>query len=462
MNQNETPLYSALEALAGRETLRMHMPGHKGKPISGRFGDAARVDFTELDGTGNLYLEDGPIFRAEELAAQAAGAPRCCFLTGGSSQGLFAALAACVSPGRPVVLDRNCHRAAYTACAVLHLDPHYINPSFSPALGITGGISPEELRTALTATGAGACLVTSPTYYGVLLDIPALARAAHDCGAVLLVDGAHGAHLPYLGLRSAVSRGADAEVCSAHKTLPALGQTAMLFSSAALAPRLRRFSSVFGTSSPCYALMASMDLARHGLTHGDGERYRRTAQAAARLRRLLREATPFLPLDGENLPPLSAGLDPCRLVVHTAAGGLSGFRASELLQERHGVVCEMADSGNLVFILTCADGETEWARLTESLLALGRDCAPVRERPQDPPPPAERILSPHEAFWGPTERLPLRECAGRAAAQLLAPYPPGVPVVAFGEEITKIHLAYLAKKSYNMDGEVSVCRNTVV
>ncbi len=448
------PLYDALRALAGTDPLRMHMPGHKGRPIAGHFAGAAAIDFTELPGTGNLYLADGPIHEAELSFARFAGAERCCFLTGGSTLGLYAMLAAAARPGERVLLDRGSHKAAYNACAVLGLEAEYLYAPLLSPFGIASGITPEALDAALEKGRFRAVLVTSPTYYGICLPLRELAETAHRHGVLLLVDGAHGAHFPAVGLPSACALGADAEVCSAHKTLPALGQTALLYSSASLEAPLRGAASVFGTSSPSYLLMASMDLGRDALEGADGVRYRAAAEKTDALRRQLLQETPFLPLT-----PELAGrpLDPCRLTVCTAAGGLTGFEAEALLRGKHGVYCEMADDRNLVFILTCADTPADFDRLRGALAALPFSGGGLLPPPEETPR-AQRILSLREAFFSPKEEVLQAEAEGAVCGGLFAPYPPGIPILAYGEKIEKIHLAYLRKKRYNREGKLSVLR----
>ena len=224
------PLYNTLAARAAAGTLRMHMPGHKGKLAAPELLGAAEIDFTELDGTGDLYTGAGPIAGAEALAASAWGAGRCFFLTGGSTQGVRAALALCARPGDTVLLDRGSHRSFFTGMALLGLEPEYISrpsgESVAAALDIHNNIK--------------TVCVTSPTYYGRVLDVGEIAAACRARGARLFVDEAHGAHFPFVGMGAcAQGKGADVSVTSAHKTLPALGGAALLFTSGSFRRRRR-------------------------------------------------------------------------------------------------------------------------------------------------------------------------------------------------------------------------------
>lgn len=431
-----TPLYDALAARAGRETARFHMPGHKGRAVTPALGELARLDFTELPDTGNLYVGGDVIQAAENLWAEAWGMPACQFLTCGSTQGLHAALLLCARRGKKILVDRCSHRSVYNALGLFDLSPSYLLRAQDAPVG------PAALEEALAAAeGVKTVCITSPTYYGVLSDVPALAELCHRRGAALVVDAAHGCHLPFLGPNP--FQGADLVVTSAHKTLPVYGQGALLFAGTETfsAADLRWAASVCGTSSPSYLVMASLDWARAWMEGPGREAYARTAETCARLRR------EFNSMAGD-------GLDPTRLTLTTTPPG-AGFEAQDELEEL-GVACEMADRDHAVFILTGADSPGDWIRLEAALKQTGR-FAPGGETVAMPMPPAPRVvLSPAKALVGQRRRQVLAESEGAVAAEQVAPYPPGVPVIAPGEAITKKGLAYLTKVGYNVLQDVFV------
>ena len=433
-----TPLYTALRNFAAKTPLRMHMPGHKGKPLPNfPLEELAALDFTELPPTGNLFDGGGAIGEAEALWAEAFHMDSCLFLTGGSTQGVLAALTLACKPGDTVLLDRGSHRSAYNALALLDLKPVYLERPWLEDAGVTGPISPERVEEMLKAhPGSKAFCLTSPTYYGVLSDLPALAEVVHSHGAILVVDGAHGAHLPFLGDYG--QRAADLLVVSAHKTLPAPGQTALLLSNGAFShAELRRAASLYGSSSPSYAMMAALDLCRaHILEHGAAA-YHQTAEQVARLRRRF-----------PALTPQSALLDPTRLTLLSP----DGYRAQRALEEQN-VWPEMADGGHVVLIPTCADGPADFARLETALEQI--QLGPCPGYPPPPPPP-EMALSPRQALFAPRRALPLEQAAGHISAGQVAPYPPGVPVIAPGEVVDKKSIAYLKQIGYNTLEDVSV------
>lgn len=428
------PLYDALRALAETRPLRLDMPGHHGAPLPGGFPWPAGIDFTENGRTGNLFGEEpDAIQAAETLWAARFGFDSCLFLTGGSTQGIHTALALLAGTGGAVALDRGSHRSEFNALALLDLTPHFLPRPWLEGEGITGPISPETVEQTLAAhPEIKTVCITSPTYYGVLSDIPAIAAVCHARGARLMVDGAHGAHLPFLGYEGC--RAADVVVMSAHKTLPAPGQSALLFANGFSLAQLQRWGSVYGSSSPSYVLMAALD---HLRDYMEGE-------GAARCR----EAARFVGALRTRLPALrerdGLALDPLRLTLTSP----DGFGLAEALRQR-GIYPEMADAGHAVCICTCADGPEQFDRLERALgkTSLSGPCAPI---PAPPPPPAA-ALTPRQALFAPRESVPLADSAGRVCACQIAPYPPGVPVVAPGERIEKKYLAYLGQIGYNKE-----------
>lgn len=418
------PLYKGLTAFADTDPLRFHMPGHKGKGLPG-WERLFEVDFTELPPTGNLYEPGGDIAAAEELWAKAFGMNACLFLTCGSTQGNRTALNLTCPLQSMILTDRNCHRSVYHTMALLDLEPVYLMEKTPQAVENSLNAHP-EVKTVC---------ITSPDYYGRLYNIAGIAEVCHRFGAKLVVDGAHGAHLPFLGINH--YQGADLVVCSAHKTLPALGQAALIFSGEAFhGDDLRRAASIHGTSSPSYPILASMDLARAWMESEEGLGcYRAACERVSWLR------SKFPALTGENL-------DPGRLTLRVH----DGFAVQRKLHEK-GVWPEMADSGHVVFIVTGADTVEDLDRLERALdeldLQLEEEACPM-------PPEPEIVVRPRQALFAETRSLPLNRCEGEISAEQIAPYPPGVPVIAPGEVISKKHLAYLTQIGYNMEKEVHI------
>ncbi len=433
-----TPLYDALRGYADKKPLRFHMPGHKGKPLPvPELAGLAALDLTELSPTGNLYEAGEPFDSARRLWAELFGFDCCQFLTGGSTMGIHTGLTLCARPGSRVLVDRSCHRAVFNAMALLDLEPVYLERPWLRSENLIGPVSPEMVEKMLDRhPDIKTVCITSPTYAGVLSNIGVISRIVHARGGKLFVDGAHGAHLPFLGL--APFWGADAVTVSAHKTLPAMGQTALLFTDGFDSDLVRRTASVFGTSSPSYPMLASLDVAREWLTGEEG--FHQYRQAACRVTEL-RQKFPGL------RPEYGLSLDPCRFVLKVK----DGPAFAKQLEER-GVYPEMEDGGHVVFICTAQDSDEDFyglERVLEELRDQMGNCPPVPA-----PPVPERMISLRTALFAPSRVRPLEDCEGEISACQIAPYPPGVPVVAPGERISKKELAYLREIGYNMLSEV--------
>ena len=249
----------------------------------------------------------------------------------------------------------------------LDLKPVYLPRPWRAGEGIAGPISPTDVENLLDShPNIKTVCITSPTYSGVLSDIKELSHIIHARGGNLIVDGAHGAHLPFLGVDA--FSGCDALICSAHKTLPALGQSALLFTNGVDPRRVRQMTSVFGSSSPSYPMMISLDCARDYLDGKGTEEYRRVARRTA----ALRAAFPSLQ-EGE------LRLDPTRLTLTSPDGN-----ALAQALEGENIWPEMADSGHVVLILTAQDSEDDLHRLEE---ALQRHRDLLGTPPILPPPP---------------------------------------------------------------------------
>ena len=454
----ETPLYSALIREAARKTIRMHMPGHKGKtPVNFDAEKIFEIDFTELPNTGNLYLGIPPISDAESLMAQVAGAKECYYLTGGSTQGVMTAISTVCPLGGTIITDRGNHRSVWSIMAHLDLVPEYLYADRIEPYGITAPITVDEIEAALKkAPHASAVIITSPTFYGIISDIKSISSVCKNYGVPLIVDEAHGAHLPFLGYQSAVSLGATLALTSTHKTLPSFTAGALLFSDGSYDPRdIRRKSALFGTSSPSYTVMASIDTARAYLEGEGGILYKEIVEQVNKMRREINSRGVFRAMTEED----DYDLDPARLTINTALGGITGYQAEKILDLEYNIVCEMADERNIVMIITSSDTKDELKHINEAIIKMEKSAVSNVHIPtsMDFPLPVIK-LTPREAAYMDKEYLVLKDAVGRIAGEHLSPYPPGIPIVASGEEIGVEHLKYLEYKCYNIDREVAVIK----
>lgn len=446
-------LQDQLEACAAAR-YPLHMPGHKRRVLPAEGLGCAAWDTTEVPGTDDLHDADGILAEAMARAAVLWGSRRCWFLVGGSTCGLLAAIRAAASYGSEILCARNCHKSVYHAIELGGLRPVWLTPPVDEDFGVYGSISPAMAADALAAHPGAACVVlTSPTYEGVLSDIAAIADLCHAKGIPLVVDEAHGAHYmpaaaPHGWQGGAVAAGADLVVQSAHKTLPSLTQTALLHLNGEIIDpdEVERQLDVFETSSPSYPLMVSLDgcctqMAQDGpaLFAAWRARLDRFSAAVAPLRHLR------VLCHGTDTPAAHPGFfahDSGKILVNGAAAGLTGADMARMLREDCGFEIEMACGHNLLAMTSVCDAGDALDRLAAALLAMDAEAqtAPVPPAP-GLCPPGEGVLTIAEAVRRPREERPVPETEGRVCAEYVWAYPPGMPLITPGEQVTPAFLA---------------------
>lgn len=448
----ERPVWEMLERNRGRASF--HMPGHKGR---GPFGpvDAYALDTTELPGTDDLYCPENGLRLAQARYARAAGSGAALFLHNGATAGVQTMLTLYARPGETVLLPRNAHLSAVNGCVLGDLRPAFMPLTFTE--DGYGYLREETVLAALAAHPEARCLlVTRPDYYGGCLPLERIAAAARAQGCRLVVDEAHGAHLPWMpGLPGAAQAGADAWVQSCHKTLPSLTGTAVLhLRDAADREKALRLLRMTQTSSPNYVLMMAVDDACAYMEAVGTACLAAVCAGADALRRQL----PALGYGDGQAAWGETGLqfDPTRLVIRAPQGGEALDRALARL----GVDVEMHDSQRVVCILTVMDGEARLARLAQALGGIPPEEAALPAAPLVRALPPVR-MPPREAALGETERVPLSVAAGRVAAACAGLYPPGIPLVVPGEEITEETSRVLAQAGprgrFGVEGDELLC-----
>lgn len=423
----DTPIADFVRGYAASGAVRLHMPGHKGRPFLG----CEALDITEIAGADALYEASGVIAESERNAGALFGSGRTLFSTEGSSQCiramLYLALTCRPAGAAPVVVAaRNVHKAFVYAAALLDLEVVWLWPE-GDCRSICGcPVSPETLERTLAALPAppAAVYLTSPDYLGGTADIAALAAVCHRHGTVLAVDNAHGAYLRFLR-PSAHPLDLGADVCcdSAHKTLPVLTGGAYLHigknAPAGFAEGAKAALALFGSTSPSYLTLASLDLCNRYLAGDYPQRLAETAQRLAETRRRLNA-------NGWQVE----ATDPLRLTWHTPAG-LTGTALAERLRQG-GLECEYADGDFLVMMLT---PENSAADLEKIPAVLGENRAPAAVPAALPVARGERVLSIRQALFAPRETVPVSEAVGRICGAPTVSCPPAIPIVVSGERI---------------------------
>ena len=442
----DAPLLAAYLAALDRRAAGEHSfttPGHKGSRIL--TGVVVEGDFPMAGGLDTVKYQHGWLEQAEQRAAAAFGADVCRFSVAGSTHGNQALALAIGRPGDEVIVSRTLHRSLLLGLVLAGLKPIWVQPEVDDVTGLPTGVTPARVARKLAQhPKVRAVLLVEPTYVGTFSDLGEHARVAHAAGVPLIVDAAWAAHFgfhPDLPPH-AIGAGADAMVTSAHKTLPSYTQAALVLARTERidAARFERAFEATHTTSPAGSILASIDAAR-ALMEQHGERLiARMLEMVATARRRLSEVEGLNVLQGP-------GVDPAKLAVAIAGTGAHGVEVEADLINA-GIPVEMADRDTIVALVTVADVEADVERFTEQLIRSiearrgpARTLATAAAWVVEP----QLIVPPREAFFGTSERVPIAEAIGRVSAELVAPYPPGVPVLAPGELVTPEAVAALTE-----------------
>ena len=468
-----TPIVDFVRRYAQSGTSRLHMPGHKGQSLLG----FEPWDITEIKGADELYGADGIIAQSEANATRLFGTVHTYYSTEGSSQCIRAMLclalqAAPAAGQRPVLLAaRNAHKALLYAAALLDFDIQWLWPAPQDAGALCScPVAAAKLTGALHGLAQQGkrpfgVYITSPDYLGGVQDIAALTEVCRDFGVPLLVDNAHGAYLRFLpqGGQHPIALGAAMCCDSGHKTLPVvtggaylhLGKNAPVQDEAAV----RNALALFGSTSPSYLILQSLDKCNQILSEGYPLRLLQCCGHLTRLRRELNEVSAAKHCPG----PLALESEPLKVTLDAAVLGLSGTELAEKLRAAK-IECEYADPRYLVLMFTPDNPPQDFERLTAAVLRIAEDLAgPVTfpEETADEFAELERGLhrrcTIRQAVFAPQEQLPAEQAVGRICAMPTVSCPPAIPIVVSGEQITPAAAAWM--KRYHVE-EVSVIRET--
>ena len=422
-----------------------HMPGHKRHPFGNLNQELCGIDITEIDGFDNLHQPTGILAQLQQQAAGLYGAEESFYLVNGSTSGVLSAISAALPQGGHILMARNCHKSAYHGVYLRSLKVTYLYPPVLTGYDIFDAISPEQIQTALKAEPEiGAVLIVSPTYEGRIADIRRIAEIVHEKSIPLIVDEAHGAHL---GLtkespENSCQAGADMVIHSVHKTLPALTQAALLHVNGPRIDRekLRRFLRIYQTSSPSYILMASIDNSIRFIEQEGCKIFSAFAESYGNMLEGLGACKQL-----RILPWEKGRQDLGKLVISVKDTGMAGKELYDILLYRYGLQLEMAAESYVLAMFTVNDGPEAYERMTLALLEIDRELRQKKSATasegfkQDAmffTKPISKI--PLTNAWDmETEEAELAESAGCCAGEFINLYPPGVPVLVPGEEITE-------------------------
>lgn len=454
--QDRAPLVDALKEYQQERPAYFCIPGHRYERGLGQRWlteeecGFLKYDLTEAGGLDDLHRPQGVIREAQELLADLYGAEKSYFLVNGTTCGNEAMLLGTLRENDEIILPRNVHKSVLQGLILCGARPVYLMPEWIGKAGIWGGVSPRAVQKALEEhPRAKAVFLVSPSYYGICCDVKKIADICHQFGVPLLVDEAHGSHLYFSDLlpRGALQQGADGCAQSFHKTTGALTQSSVLHIRTRRidAGRIERALKLVQSTSPSYLLMASLDNSRYQLAHQGRKMAEDALEKAAFLREKIRALPGMFVLGKEDTAGkyAAAALDETRLVFGCET--MSGYELARTLRERYQVETEMADPRNVVAVITFANEEREIRQLLEAMKDIslrgkqqfGRKTAGQDEKkiPQIPLPPA--YLTPREAFFAETDTVSWQDAAGKIAGEMIAPYPPGIPLLCPGERLTQ-------------------------
>ncbi|MFA9463192.1 MAG: aminotransferase class I/II-fold pyridoxal phosphate-dependent enzyme [Velocimicrobium sp.] len=454
LNQDRIPIYEALNQFKKERVVPFDVPGHKrGKgnlELTDFLGEKCMsVDVNSMKPLDNLCHPVSVIRDAEELAADAFCAAHAFFMVGGTTSAVQAMILSTCKAGDKIIMPRNVHRSAINALILSGATPIYVNPDVDKRLGIALGMSLRDLEDVILKNpDAKAVLVNNPTYYGICSNIRAITQLAHRHGIKVLADEAHGTHFYFdknLPL-AAMEAGADMASVSMHKSGGSLTQSSFLLVGSNInADYVRQIINLTQTTSGSYLLLSSLDISRKNLAlHGEKifERVRGLAKYA---RAEINQIGDYYAYCRELVNKDSIyDFDVTKLSIHTLDVGLAGIEVYDLLRDEYGIQIEFGDIGNILAYISVGDREREIERLVSALAEIRRRFKKERTGMLDHEYINPQVVeTPQQAFYGEKIALPIMESAGRVCSEFIMCYPPGIPILAPGEKITKEILEYI-------------------
>lgn len=458
LNQNETPLFDALKEYVDRDTLPFHVPGHKkGVGIDKEFKNFIgenpfKIDVTVFKLVDSLHHPTGPIKKAQELVADAYESHASFFSIHGTSGAIQAMILAVVNDGDKIIVPRNVHKSVTSGIILSGAVPVFMEPEIDKKLGIAHGVTPETVEKTLKENpDAKAVLIINPTYYGVATDIKKIADIVHSYDIPLIVDEAHGPHLAFSEKlpMSALKAGADICAQSTHKIIGSLTQGSLLHvKSKYVDPkRVQQILNLMQTTSPSYIIMASLDCARRQIALEGKDLLQKTIELCKYTRDEINKIPGFYCFGEEVLEkPGSYSFDPTKLTISSRELGITGFELDMILADKYHIQMELSDFYNVLAVGSFGDTKEGMDRLLSALKEISNDYYGKKEPVQDfldIPAIPTKILNPREAFYSDKISIPLNESIGKISGEFLLAYPPGIPVLCPGEEITQEVVDYV-------------------
>ncbi|MEZ3460923.1 MAG: aminotransferase class I/II-fold pyridoxal phosphate-dependent enzyme [Lachnospiraceae bacterium] len=465
-DQSRAPILEALEEMKQNRLVPFDVPGHKhgkGNPDLTRFlgEQCLSVDVNSMKMLDNLCHPMSVIREAQELAAEAFGAAHAYFMVGGTTSAVQSMVLSVCKRGDKIILPRNVHRSVINIMILCGAVPVYVDPDLDRRLGIALGMKLSEVEKAVAKNpDAKAILVNNPTYYGICSNLKGITDLAHAHGMKMLVDEAHGTHFYFdreLPM-SAMQAGADMAAVSMHKSGGSLTQSSFLLIGPGMSEGyVRQIINISQTTSGSYLLMSSLDISRRNLALHGQEIFDKVREMVAYARGEINQIGDYYAYSKEIVNGDSVyDFDITKLSVNTLPVGLAGIEVYDLLRDEYDIQTEFGDLGNVLAYVSVGDRPRDIERLVSALAEIRR----LYRRDPNSLMTAEYInpsvvFSPQDAFYSDKQSLPLRDCENRVCAEFVMCYPPGIPILAPGELITKDildYILYAKEKGCSMTG----------
>ena len=468
-NQERMPFVEALESYKEQHFVPFHTPGHKigveaPQRLKDWMGPALPYDLGVMYALDDLHEPEGELKEAQDLTAELYGADHCWFSINGTTALIEAMIMGVVGPDETIIIPREAHRSVISGLVLSGAKPVYMDCQFDEQWGIPLGASLEDaVRTMEEHPEAKAILLVYPNYYGVGVDIVNIVKEAHKRGMVVLVDEAHGPHLPFSENLpvEAIAAGADLVAQSTHKSVGSLTQTSWLLGQGERINKRRvtQMHQMLQSTSPNYIFLASLDMARHQLATSGKDLVSRTVELSLYLRNELHKISGITTMEYTDIQDWVTNYDVTKVLIDAKELGLTGVEFERMLRA-YSIEVELVQANHVLVLITIGDTKESVDALIKAVQAVSDDvlCEASKDTGTNDkvvqslskdsallPMPQVRV-TPRNAIYAHREQVPLSEALHRIAGETIAYYPPGIPCVAVGEVISESVLQYIENR----------------
>jgi len=454
LSQSDMPIMDALNQVKRMRLVPFDVPGHKrgrgNAQLTEFLGEKCMaVDVNSMKPLDNLCHPVSVIREAEQLAAQAFGAEHAFFMVNGTTCAVQAMIMTACKKGDKIILPRNVHISVINALVICGAVPVYVSPEIDNELGIALGMAVAGVENAMISNpDAKAVLLNNPTYYGICSDIKKITELAHQYGMKVLADEAHGTHF-YFGEHlpiSAMAAGADMAAVSMHKSGGSLTQSSMLLTGKEInAHYVRQIINLTQTTSGSYLLLSSLDISRKNLALSGKEIFKLVSEMAQYAREEINAIGDYYAYSKELINGDTIfDFDTTKLSVNTLGIGLAGIEVYDILRDEYDIQVEFGDIGNILAYISVGDSPKNIERLVSALAEIKRRYKKGRTGMLKYEYIAPKgVMPPQEAFFAERQSVLLEDSVGKVCAEFVMSYPPGIPILAPGEMITKAIYEYI-------------------